>query len=183
MKINSKFTISLFKGCGLLIPYIIVYCDNDDNKKDDNDESKQKYSDMVFSNEDELKSYLQKQGIDIISNPSASVKLTMATLNFKIGKPFQLTDADIKDLKKSPKTYEAFNNNQEELNQMNFGNKNVSDGIVDDTTKLSELLKNAKSGEHIGMKINGVCFDLNIFNQLYCFLLLKMRMKSCLVSI
>lgn len=94
---------------------------------------------MVFSNEDELKSYLQKQGIDIISNPFASVKLTMATLNFKIGKPFQLTDADIKDLKKSPKTYEAFNNNQEELNQMNFGNKNVSDGIVDDTTKLSEL--------------------------------------------
>ena len=57
---------------------------------------------MVFNNEDELKSYLQKQGIDIISNPSASVKLTMATLNFKIGKPFQLTAADIKDLKKSP---------------------------------------------------------------------------------
>ena len=45
----------------------------------------------------------------------------------------------------------------------------MSDGIVDDTTKLSELLKNAKSGEHIGMKINGVCFDLNIFNQLYFF--------------
>ena len=36
-------------------------------------------------------------------------------------------------------------------------------------TKLSELLKNAKSGEHIGMKINGFCFDLNIFNQLYFF--------------
>ena len=34
---------------------------------------------------------------------------------------------------------------------------------------MSELLKNAKSGEHIGMKINGVCFDLNIFNQLYFF--------------
>jgi hypothetical protein len=67
-----------------------------------NDESEQKYSDMVFNNEDELKSYLQKQGIDIISNPSASVKLTMATLNFKIGKPFQLTAADIKDLKNSP---------------------------------------------------------------------------------
>ena len=45
----------------------------------------------------------------------------------------------------------------------------MSDVTVDDTTKLSELLKNAKSGEHIGMKINGVCFDLNIFNQLYCF--------------
>ena len=83
----------------------------------------------------------------------------MATLNFKIGKPFQLTDADIKDLKKSKKTYEAFNKNQEELNQMNFGNKNVSDVTVDDTTKLSELLKKAKFGEHIGMKINGVCFD------------------------
>ena len=39
-------------------------------------ESEQEYSDMVFNNEDELKSYLQKQGIDIISNPSANVKLT-----------------------------------------------------------------------------------------------------------
>lgn len=45
----------------------------------------------------------------------------------------------------------------------------MSDVTVDDTTKLSELLKNAKSGEHIGMKINGVCFDWNIFNQLYFF--------------
>ena len=45
----------------------------------------------------------------------------------------------------------------------------MSDGIVDDTTKLSESLKNAKSGEYIGMKINGVCFGLNIFNQLYFF--------------
>ena len=36
---------------------------------------------MVFNNEDELKSYLQKQGIDIISNPSAKVEKNTGIIN------------------------------------------------------------------------------------------------------
>lgn len=167
---QNKFASSLFSCLGVAACVAFSSCGKKDNDK--------------FKSADEFEEFLQDKAKErgfIIDDD----KLTkFANDNWKTAskKTFQFPE----EIKKKQIVEEDLDNEDEELHgpeqqtpkqtnpeqqnpgteQPNPATASPATATITNDSKLSELI-NKKNGEHAGIKVNDICFDLNVFFEIY----------------